>query len=303
MIKAEATSIAKRNHPTKNNTKRAAAQAGGRIFHSCLFCLIRVTPPEWAVDFNAHELEQMVVSHGGQMLSSKWVEALKADQQQQQSAGGRSMLPSRRATPTCYVIGWGSVAPDLHLIHPLVSQVARHKLCHLLHVTPVWLRCCVAEQRSLGPQQFPDVFVPHHLPLHKAFSTTGYYAAVDDEDNKKPKEKNTGIFSKNDAKKDSDSGTPMIRISATGFPSLKRRALAELVEAMGGVYDDSLRTSTTHLICQLPAAGQKYEKAREWKIHTVSEEWLHHVARYGLAGKSGAVDIGCEDRFAVPRDE
>ena len=260
-----------RKKPSSNKAQKSKTTATKRIpniFRGCLFALIRVAPPDWAVDFNAQKIEKMVVAHGGQLLSLKLVEALRADQLAGRLGGGDS---KKRLRP-CYAICWGSFSPD-NLIHPLVTQVLRHKLCELHQVTPVWLQTCVMEQKCLGPQLLPEIFVPTHRPMHRSLS--------------EKKEKKT-----------CDAGVAMtIRVSVTGFTGFKRSALVKLIQAMGGVYDESMRTSTTHLICRT-ASGDKYEKAVEWKVHAVSDDWLYHVADYGFGGQEKTAG-GCEDKFSV----
>ena len=79
---------------------------------------------------------------------------------------------------------------------------------------------------------------------------------------------------------------------------------------MGADYDDSLRqSSTTHLICR-DASGSKYEKATEWKIQTISIDWLYHVAAFGYYGGSsvkqptgGSPREGCEAQFSISNQQ
>jgi hypothetical protein len=87
-----------------------------------------------------------------------------------------------------------------------------------------------------------------------------------------------------------------VRISITGFVGSKRTALIQLIQAIA-TYDDAMRTSTTHLICK-EASGNKYDKALEWKLHIVSQEWLYHVMEYGYSGAEKQEE-GCESQFSL----
>lgn len=226
------------------------------LFKGSIFCLLRVSPPSWAVDFDSPHLERAIRAHGGQLLSPKMVEALKID-----AAGGAA--PKRR----CYVIGWGGYTPSHMEIHPLLSQVKRHGLCHMEQVTPIWLHTCLTEERVVTPSRVPEIFCPDSRPIHKLVDKK-----LDD--------------------------TPTVRVSVTGLSGSQRTAVMHLVEAMGARYDDALKSSTTHLICRAPE-GAKYWKAVEWNLHRITIEWLYHVAAYGLAGENGTAGQGCEDRFPI----
>ena len=240
---------------------KVEAEKAGRIvalsiFRGSVFVLLRVVPPEWAVDFDCTELGNVITQNGGQMLSQALLDALKADQ---------AAAATKR---TCYVICWGGAST--HDVHPLLSQVKRYQLCDVLHVAPVWLLTCATEQKCIQPSHLPELFQPNNRPMY-AFST------------------------KKDGKgKKQISATSMKRISVTGFSGSHRTAIIHLITSMGGVYDDSMRTSTTHLICREAGVGKKHEKAVEWKLHVVSVSWLYHVARYGFDCEPPS-----EERFAV----
>jgi hypothetical protein len=257
---------------TSKKPKHAAALS---IFRECLFTFIRVAPPDWAVDFNAQEFEKLTVAHGGQLLSLKLVEALRADQM-----AGR--ITRRRK---CYVVCWGSYKPG-SLIDPLVAQVKRYQLCDLQEVTPIWLRTCVMEQNYLLPSTLPRIFAPSNHPLHAALDCN-----KEDKDSENKKKESEVACTASSSKVGLDS----IRISATGFIGFERTALIQLIKAMGGVYDDSMRTSTTHLICR-EAKGNKFAKAVEWKRHVLSVEWLYHISIYGYYSDQNG---GYEDRFSL----
>jgi twin BRCT domain len=231
------------------------------IFRGSVFVLLRVVPPAWAVDFDSIELETVIAQHGGQMLSHALLDALKADQ----AAAAATTTTQQR---TCYVVCWGG--PSTHDLHPLLSQVKRYQLCDVQPVTPIWLQTCATEQKCIHPSRLPELFQPNNRPIH-SFSKHQY----------------------GKGEKQVDAGSS-IRISLTGFSGSQRTAMIRLIAAMRGIYDDSMRTATTHLICREAGVGQKYEKAVEWKLHIVTCAWLYHVARYGFDGEPPS-----EERFAV----
>lgn len=167
---------------------------------------------------------------------------------------------------TCYVIGWGSYSQAHLEIHPLLAQVKRNNLCELVEVTPLWLKTCLAENKILKPSRLPVIFTPFGRPFQTLTSA--------------------------------EATESLIRISVTGFSGSRRTAIIQLIHAIGAFYDDSMRPSTTHLICREPT-GQKYEKALEWKLHIVSVDWLYHIAKNGYSDKGKMDCAGCEFQFQL----
>ena len=173
----------------------------------------------------------------------------------------------------CYVVCWGSYESSSLSIHSLIAQMTKEGLGEVIQVTPVWLKTSVAEQKVIAPSRCTEFFVPPKEPLRKL---------------------RAGPPKKGDAP---------ICVCVTGFSGFRRKAIRFLLQAMGADYDDSLRPCTTHLICQ-DASGSKYEKAKEWNIHTVSIDWLYHVAEYGYRGAVSPDDEvqkteGCEAKFLI----
>lgn len=239
----------------KVDVEKTGSLVAPPIFRGSIFVLLRVVPPEWAVDFDSKDIENIITQHGGQMLSQVLLNALKADQ------------AAAVAKRTCYSICWGGAST--HDLQYLFSQVKRYQLCNVESVTPIWLFTCATEQKYIQPNHLPELFQANNRPIYS--------------------------FTKKDEKgKAQISVKPLQRISVTGFGGSQRTAIIHLITAMGGIYDDSMRTSTTHLICCEAGVGQKYEKAVEWKLHIVSVSWLYHVACHGFDG-----ELTTEERFAI----
>lgn len=251
--------------PDPQETAKTSNRSSSSLFRGCVFALLRVSPPSWAVDFDSNDLEKSIRAHGGQMLSLKLLEALKID--------GATIKTSQEAKRKCYVVCWGGYTSAHLEIHPLLAQVKRHALCDLLEVTPIWLQTCFSEHKIISPSRLPIIFVPGSRPIRSLSKIDG-------------------------ATKTTSTKVATIRLSITGFSGSKRTAIIHLIEAMGLAYDNSMRTSTTHLICR-EANGPKYEKAVEWKLRIVSIDWLYHIAQHGYSGENGPDGTGCESRFAV----
>jgi len=243
---------------SKKTTEEQESVKSSSLFRGSIFSLLRIAPPPEAVDFDSEELEKLIKAHGGQIICSKLLEAIKVD---------RAKADDEKRT--CYVIWWGGYTSSHLSMHPLLAEVQRHDLCDMVHTTPIWLQTCISEQKCATISRYPVLFAPSSWPIQALNHSSAEPVK------KKP-----------------------IRISITGFSGSKRTAIVHLIQAMGAVYDDSMRTSTTHLICR-EASGQKYEKAIEWKLHVVSVDWLYHVARFGCYGENGKAGFGCECRFSI----
>jgi twin BRCT domain len=247
------------NNNTSTDKPKSIQQSLPAIFRGNVFVLQRVAPPDWAVDFDLNELERIIVQHGGQLLTTKLLAAIKADRQ-----GASTVQQQQRRT--CYVISWGEDddgsigrSTDVASMHPLLAQIKRQNLCTVEVVSPIWLQTCREEQTCLVPSEFPELFQQTRRPIHRFHtvpSTTTATKSIE---------------------------TPAIRISVTGFAGVQRTAITLLIQAMCGIYDDALRKSTTYLICTSDTtSGPKYETAIEWNLRTVTLEWLLRVARHGL---------------------
>jgi hypothetical protein len=220
-----------------------------------------MAPPADAADFDATELEEIVRLNGGQMLSLKLVEALRAD-------AGKQNFEQRN----CYVLCWGGYhAPTQMTLHPLLAQVKRYQLANSHEVTPIWFQTCIADQRKYSPHMLPHLFQPQAWPLR--------------------------LLRKPDA---GGKAWNEIKISVTGFLTPERTAIIQLLQALGAVYDDTMRTTTSHLICKEPV-GAKFQKAVEWGLHVLSVDWLYHIAQYGYNGRDKKCFDGCENRFALAK--
>jgi twin BRCT domain len=146
--------------PAVDIKANSMASLGGKkrtssLFRGTLFSLVRLAPPIEAVDFDANELSEQIISNGGQMLSPKVVEALRVDRRRKDAA--------RR---TCYVIFWGGFTKTHMSIHALLSQVQNEDLCTLVLVTPIWLQTCIVDGKlpTLGPRK-SLLFQPQPWPL------------------------------------------------------------------------------------------------------------------------------------------
>jgi twin BRCT domain len=309
---------------TKPNSTLASSrniikhQLQGNLFRGCMFAFLRVSPPPGTVDYTTSDLEALIASQNGQLLSSQLLDALKVDLSRNYNTSNKSAdetMPINKKK--CYVICWGGGisggTESVMMMHPLLAQVKRKELADILEATPIWLQTCCTEQRIVPPQRLGILFQPTAWAIR---SFLGQQQQLQQQQQKS----NSG--EKQDPAALQNPPAAGLRISVSGFCGSRRTAMIHLITVMGAVYDDSMRTSTTHLICR-KATGLKYQKAMEWKLHVVSIDWLYHVAQYGYKGKqqqqqqpangggtgaggtaiinnpSSAAGAGCEDSFTV----
>jgi hypothetical protein len=243
------------------------------------------------MDFDAKEQASFVKDHGGQLLSLKFVEALKSDSRRDVNKNGGGSATRRK----CYVVCWGGYS-DIHStgtsnlldINPLTSQIKRHNLCDLICVTPLWIQTCVTVQKRVRPESVPTILVPQPWPMRKSLQLT------------------TGMENDTTAPPD----RRRLDVSLTGFQGTEKVAIIHLIGAMGGLYHDHMSRSSTHLVCKEKATGLKLEKAIEWGLQIVSVRWLYHILQHGYHGTTntenkddddydGIIMRGCEDEFSL----
>jgi hypothetical protein len=141
--------------PSKLNLSRS--NSASAVFRGCLFSLVRIAPPNWAVDFDSRKQESFIKSHGGQMLSFRLIDAMRVD---------ASKSGQRRK---CHVVCWGG-RPQLQL-NPILSQLKRDDLCDIALVTPMWIQTCIRTQKRVSTEAIPLALMPQPWPLRKQEST------------------------------------------------------------------------------------------------------------------------------------
>ncbi|KAJ3187995.1 DNA topoisomerase 2-binding protein 1 [Gaertneriomyces sp. JEL0708] len=65
-----------------------------------------------------------------------------------------------------------------------------------------------------------------------------------------------------------------LKVSVTGFPTVERQGIRELVTKYGGIFAPGLTDDCTHLIAEAPT-GAKYEQAFKWNVQVVTIEWFN----------------------------
>ena len=78
----------------------------------------------------------------------------------------------------------------------------------------------------------------------------------------------------------------------TGYEGIERENVIRLAELLGAVFSEKFSKSNTHLLCK-SASGLKYDKAKQWRIPTISADWLaacYRAVRSNLPAAMYVVD-------------
>jgi len=258
------------------------------IFRKCIFSLVRSSSldeldrsqtPSTNIEFDQSEVEASIKAHGGQILSVKLLDALRADAQNRDRS-----TSSATAKRKCHVVCWGESPPRLDT-NPLVSQLQRHDICELILVTPIWVQTCVSVRKRIRPECLPLGLTPQSWPMKSAFNVVFQ------------KQQSGGKQGGKIENRNSNHRLRRPGISLTGFQGTEKAAIVELIDLMGGVYHDNMSNVNTHLVFKKNATGLKLEKANEWGLHVVPIQWLFHVLEHGYGGVHND-RFGCEKRFS-----
>ncbi|KAG7352717.1 twin BRCT domain containing protein [Nitzschia inconspicua] len=251
----------------------SSTASNSNVFRGCLFSFLKTKIENddtkssscKVLDFDVQEQAAFVKAHGGQLLSSKLVEALKGDAQTRQDA---ATAKQRK----CYVVCWGGGNPRVST-SPLVSQLQRDNLCDVLLVTPFWLQTCVTVRKRVPPERVPMILMPQTWSMKF-------------------------VNSKSERIDEKLGHQKRLEVSLTGFQGTEKAAIIHVIGAIGGLYHDHMSSTNTHLICKEKASGIKLEKAVEWGLHVVSVQWLYHILEHGYGGAENDPH-GCEKKFLV----
>lgn len=119
------------------------------------------------------------------------------------------------------------------------------------------------------------------------------FATIESKYQLKPFERSGGVISPPNSR---EREREKLLICLTGFEEEDRHYIEDTVKANGGDYMGDLSRKVTHLIVCKPE-GKKYQAAKDWKIHTVSIEWMEDSVQRGMI-----LDESCYDPI-LPKEE
>ncbi|KAJ2310797.1 protein kinase activating protein dpb11 [Coemansia sp. RSA 2705] len=69
-----------------------------------------------------------------------------------------------------------------------------------------------------------------------------------------------------------------LALSISGYEGMERDHIGKLAQALGVPFSEKFSRKATHLICQPPFKGLKYERALKWNVTVVDSTWLYRLA-------------------------
>ncbi|KAL3764521.1 hypothetical protein ACHAWO_007038 [Cyclotella atomus] len=135
-------------------TKKALLNSN--VFTGDIFDIVRSKPHDGTVSFETTEMEALIKSNGGLLLSKQLFEAIKIDIQ---SALKNNSTISR----DFYVLssaGYG----DYSKLNPLLAELSKQSV-KIVSVTPIWVKACIGDEVKYNAEEYPLLFQPQPWPI------------------------------------------------------------------------------------------------------------------------------------------
>lgn len=148
--------------PIQEETKQTAEVTSKKVtiysnlFYGDIFAIVRPKPPKGTVSFEKSDMESLITSNGGLLLTKPLFDAVKIDLQ---SASKNNMSLSRNF----YVLSSGGYG-DHTKLDPLLADLSKSGV-KFLSVSPVWMKACINDQIKYNPIEHPLLFQPQPYPL------------------------------------------------------------------------------------------------------------------------------------------
>ena len=126
------------------------------IFHGDIFATVRPKPHNGTMSFDKIEIESLILSNGGMLLSKQLFDAVKIDIQ---SASKNNSTISRNF----YVVSSGGYGDDTK-INPLIGDLSKLGV-KIVSVTPIWIKGCIGDQMKYDAEEYPLLFQPQPYPI------------------------------------------------------------------------------------------------------------------------------------------
>lgn len=92
-------------------------------------------------------------------------------------------------------------------------------------------------------------------------------------------------------------------VALTGFQNTDRDWAKDMLRMVGAHHTSYFSSKNHAIVCRSPS-GQKYEKAKEWRIPTVTVQWLNEVMFGNMSGPQSVnnpkfSNFKVEDQFKI----
>lgn len=126
------------------------------VFHGDIFAIVRPKPHDGTVSFEKAEMESLISSNGGLLLSKQLYEAIKIDIQ-------AALKNNSTISRNFYVVSSGGYG-DLTKLNPLLADLSKLGV-KIVSVSPIWVKGCIGDEIKYTADECPMLFQPQPWPI------------------------------------------------------------------------------------------------------------------------------------------
>ncbi|KAL7483753.1 hypothetical protein ACHAW6_009394 [Cyclotella cf. meneghiniana] len=124
------------------------------LFDKCIFVVVRPKPPHGTMSFDKLEMESIITTHGGLLLTHHLFGAIQTD------LANASKTTDRKF----HLLSTGGYSHDPTNLDPLLAQLSKLG-AEIIPVTPVWIKACVGDRVRYDARRYPLLFQPPPWPV------------------------------------------------------------------------------------------------------------------------------------------
>ncbi|KAJ1723611.1 protein kinase activating protein dpb11 [Coemansia erecta] len=226
------------------------------IFDKCIFVTLGLS------ESGVVTLQQMVSQYGGQYIEIATLAPTLSDMQPHGSVGSSINMRLYEALINAVGMARNEAASDVYIVvHlagieelPLCDAIAAfYPWAHV--VTECWVETCIEHGK-----RYPDYSAFELHPDICSELSQGQHTLF------RPLWKNH------------IEGSEQMLLSITGYAGNERYYIGRLAQELGIPFSETFSRKTTHLICERPFTGPKFERAKKWNTPVVESAWLYDIA-------------------------
>jgi topoisomerase (DNA) II binding protein 1 len=134
------------------STKKITVQS--HVFAGSIFVIVRPKSPHGTMSFEKHDMESLITTHGGLLLTKHLFGAIQMD----------LANPSQTSHRKFHLLSTGGYSHDPTNLDPLLAQLSKLGV-QIIPVTPVWIKACVGDRVRYDARQYPLLFQPQSWPV------------------------------------------------------------------------------------------------------------------------------------------
>jgi hypothetical protein len=127
------------------------AVLNSNVFLGDIFVIVRPKPHDGTVSFETAEMEAIISSNGGLLLSKQLFEAIKIDIQS-------AFKNNSTISGDFFVVSSGGYR-DYTKINPLLADLSKLSV-KIVSVSPIWVKACIGDVLKYIAEEYPLLFQP-----------------------------------------------------------------------------------------------------------------------------------------------